>query len=190
MVHHGVNKVSCPCPGSLLCCCPACLMEWNLDQRFGVSEEGEIFVCFSVYCSSEAEQTKGGNHERLLQRNWNYLFDHAMQNDIWFVCNWNTVDWLKCLMFVTEGTGSARTAPYFGTRDSNSNMRIFRAMDEWPSISAIFGQAICTFVTYKSSHVSGPIFLIFFRSQDLEVDLAADLPEVGNCGWVKRQHSY
>lgn len=149
-----------------------------------------VLDCFSVYCSSEAEQTKGGNHERLLQRNWNYLFDHAMQNDIWFVCNWNTVDWLKCLMFVTEGTGSARTAPYFGTRDSNSNMRIFRAMDEWPSISAIFGQAICTFVTYKSWHVSGPIFLMFFRSQDLEVDLAADLPEVGNCGWVKRQHSY
>lgn len=79
MIHHGVNKVSCPCPGSLLCCCPACLMEWNLDQPFGVSEEGEILVCFSVYCSSEAEQNKGGSQERLLQRNYIEVnfFDHA-----------------------------------------------------------------------------------------------------------------
>ena len=106
---------------------------------------------------------------------------------------------------VTEGTGSARTAPYFlgpgiviVTCKSSGQLLNDPPLVQfvWPShlhfrILRIVNLSHTNFgvsVGPYSSMVTSENFA--FRSQDLEVDLAADLPEVGNCGGVKRQHSY
>ena len=164
MLHHGVNNVACPCPGSLPCCCPACLMEWNLDQPFGVSEgDGRYSVCLSVYCSSEAEKIRVETigcflRNRVVVENWAGQF-----------ATWKMVEGQMCVP-VTEGTGSARTAPYFGTWDSNSHMQIFRAIADWPTIGSFFWPSHLHFRILRIvnlSHTnfgvsvghSGPIFI-------------------------------